>query len=390
MNTLRTLPITGQAVRSSTCGILRCGVWLSTLALIGLTAYAGSPGRVELPHLVMSQSRRHIRIPDILGFQTLKCDFHMHTVFSDGSVWPTIRVDEAWQEGLDAIAITDHIERNPSKKHVGGDDNAAYTIAEPHAREMGIILIRGAEITRAMPPGHLNALFVQDAQKLDVPDVMDALQEAGRQGAFIFWNHPGWADQQPEAPIMFDIHRQMATNRLLCGIEVFNEKEWYPAALDWCHEHRVAVLSNSDIHDLVSHTYDLERGRRPMTLVLSTERTERGIRDALFAGRTIACFDDRLAGRAEYLSAIFEASVKTRKIAEVKNRKNEKEYVWEIVNSCEIPFVIASVHGTWSVPGNRTIIHRGMPGVEPVPVRVLNLHVSGEGTLNTEMVFHEE
>ena len=26
----------------------------------------------------------------------------MHTVFSDGVVWPSVRVEEAWREGLDA------------------------------------------------------------------------------------------------------------------------------------------------------------------------------------------------------------------------------------------------------------------------------------------------
>ncbi|HOI80411.1 MAG TPA: PHP domain-containing protein, partial [Petrimonas sp.] len=52
--------------------------------------------------------RSNIVIPDVNGFKVLKCDFHMHTVFSDGDVWPTVRVQEAWREGLDAIAITDH------------------------------------------------------------------------------------------------------------------------------------------------------------------------------------------------------------------------------------------------------------------------------------------
>ena len=64
---------------------------------------------------VLAQVRRELHIPDIMGYKTLKCDFHMHTVFSDGAVWPTVRVDEAWQEGLDALAITDHIEYQPHK-----------------------------------------------------------------------------------------------------------------------------------------------------------------------------------------------------------------------------------------------------------------------------------
>ena len=39
--------------------------------------------------------RKDMLVPDILEFNTLKCDFHIHTVFSDGNVWPTIRVEEA-------------------------------------------------------------------------------------------------------------------------------------------------------------------------------------------------------------------------------------------------------------------------------------------------------
>ena len=66
----------------------------------------------------LSADAAKINFPDILGYETLKCDFHMHTVFSDGQVWPTTRVDEAVREGLDAIAITDHIEYQPHKDDI--------------------------------------------------------------------------------------------------------------------------------------------------------------------------------------------------------------------------------------------------------------------------------
>ena len=56
-------------------------------------------------HTTQAQTRHEIDIPDLKGYQTLKCDFHIHTVFSDGLVWPTVRVDEAYREGLDAIAV---------------------------------------------------------------------------------------------------------------------------------------------------------------------------------------------------------------------------------------------------------------------------------------------
>ena len=44
-------------------------------------------------------------LPDIPGYRTLKGDFHVHTDFSDGVVWPTFRIDEALREGIDVIAI---------------------------------------------------------------------------------------------------------------------------------------------------------------------------------------------------------------------------------------------------------------------------------------------
>ena len=49
-------------------------------------------------------------LPDIPGYLTLKADFHLHTVFSDGHVWPSFRVREAIRDGLDVISLTEHID----------------------------------------------------------------------------------------------------------------------------------------------------------------------------------------------------------------------------------------------------------------------------------------
>lgn len=65
---------------------------------------------------------RPIQFPDIPGYQTLKCDFHQHTVFSNGSVWPNIRVQEAVKDGLDAISITDHLEYQPHEDDIPHPD----------------------------------------------------------------------------------------------------------------------------------------------------------------------------------------------------------------------------------------------------------------------------
>ena len=97
-----------------------------------------------------AQVRNEIRVPDPEGYRTLKCDFHIHTVFSDGLVWPTVRVDEAYREGLDAIALTEHLEYRPHRQDIIASHNRSYEIAEKTARNNQVILIRGSEITRPM------------------------------------------------------------------------------------------------------------------------------------------------------------------------------------------------------------------------------------------------
>ncbi len=98
--------------------------------------------------LSLAAPKRPLSFPDIPGYTTLACDFHMHTVFSDGKVWPTVRVKEAWRDGLDAMAITDHIEYQPHKKDVSTNHNRSHDMVKSLAQEMNILFPRGSEITR--------------------------------------------------------------------------------------------------------------------------------------------------------------------------------------------------------------------------------------------------
>lgn len=321
---------------------MKVKVLSSILLLIGTVALAQNQNIIRFPFMEKQSVRKEIKIPDITGYQTLKCDLHMHTVFSDGIVWPTFRVEEAWEEGLDAIAITDHIENQPSKKYITGDHNASYEIALEKAKEKDILLIQAGEITRKMPPGHLNALFVNDVNLLDVPDVTEALKAAKKQGAFIMWNHPGWKAQQPDTCRWWPMHQELYDKGLIDGIEVFNELEYYPVVLDWCLDKKLSVLCNSDIHGIISHVYDLEKGYRPMTLVFARERTLASIREAMFAQRTVAFFDNKLAGKEEFLKAIFEASVLIKPTGITDERKNE---FFDIRNISSIPFEIETKKG---------------------------------------------
>lgn len=285
---------------------------------------------------VVGQSRKIIYLPDIPGYKTLKCDFHMHTVFSDGTVWPTVRVEEAWREGLDAIAITDHIEYRPHSKDVISDFNRSFEIAQPLANSKNIILIRGAEITRSMPPGHLNAIFIKNANLLDREDVFDAIREARDQGAFIFWNHPGWKVQQPDTTLWWEEHTRLLNNNLMHGIEVFNSEEYYPEAIDWAAEKKLAVMCNTDVHGPINLAYNLEENHRPLTLVFAINRTAERIKQALFEKRTVAYFGNTLIGPSKLLEPLFFASLEIKTSATIL--KSNESKVFNMVNNSDVDY----------------------------------------------------
>ena len=280
-----------------------------------------------------AQVRNEIQIPDILGYKTLKCDFHMHTVFSDGLVWPTVRVDEAYTQGLDAIAITDHIEYRPHKTDlIGASHNRPYEIAEVSAKAKDIILIRGSEITRSMAPGHSNALFLKDCNALDVPAFMDAFKAARAQNAFIFWNHPGWDAQQPDTTRWFKEHTELYSAGLMQGIEVVNGPEYYPEAQRWCMEKKLTMLGNTDVHEPLT----LKEGEhRTMTLVFASERTSEAIREALIDRRTVVYLDDKLIGEEKYLKEIFHQAIEI-----LNTEKTQKYYRITVLNNSDVPFYL--------------------------------------------------
>jgi 3',5'-nucleoside bisphosphate phosphatase len=254
---------------------------------------------------------RPLRVPDIPGYLTLRCDFHTHTVFSDGHVWPHVRSEEAWREGLDAVAITDHIEYQPHEADLPTSHERSFEIAHPHGEKLGVLVIRGSEITRKMPPGHLNAIFLEKVTPLDTPEWRDALHAARAQGAFVFWNHPGWTGQQPDGVARwYPEHTEILEAGLLHGIEVVNEREYYPEAHRWSLEKNLAPLANSDIHAPLNLDYHVHAGdHRPVTLVFARERSREGIREALFARRTAAWSGDTLIGREEHLRPLVDAAV---------------------------------------------------------------------------------
>jgi len=255
---------------------------------------------------------RQISFPNIPGFITLVADFHMHTVLSDGEVWPSIRVEEAIRDGLDAIAVTDHIEYQPHQHDIPHTDrNRPYQIASSRAENRALIVINGAEVTRNMPPGHANAIFLEDVNKLNVKDSIKAFKEAKKQGAFIFWNHPHWEAQYTDGIAkLTELHKKLIKKGMLNGIEVVNDVTYSDEALQIALDYDLTIMGNSDIHGLVDWQYDLPSGgHRPVTLVFAKEKSAESLKEALFKKRTVVFFNDMLIGRSEFLVPLLTESI---------------------------------------------------------------------------------
>ncbi len=342
-------------------------IFLMLCSVLSLQAQLRNSDVYEVTEMNYSKIRNEIRIPDFNGYKTLKCDFHIHTVFSDGKVWPDIRVTEAWQEGLDAIAITDHIEYRPNKEILKGDLNESYKIAKRAGDGIGFMVIHGIEITRSKPLGHLNALFINDGMPMDVKEPLDVIDEALRQGAFIMWNHPGWPDDKST---MYPVHEELIKAGKIHGVEVFNYMEYYPVTFDWSKNNNLAFMANTDIHGLINSDYGVKNKIRPMTLVLAKERNIESIKEALFAKRSIAYFNGELAGKAEHLKGLLKASLKIRII-------NDKQA--EVTNISDIMYRATGGGNLYIFPAQKTILM-----VIPTPETIFtveNCHIGSKEKL---------
>lgn len=340
--------------------------------------------------------RNEINIPNITGYLTLKCDFHMHTVFSDGNVWPTHRILEAWREGLDVIALTDHIEYQPHKKDVNTDLNRPYEISKGTAENVDIILIKGSEITRNNPPGHMNAIFLNDAEALRKEEFMDSFKEAQKQKAFVFWNHPGWRLPN-EIPVWSDMHSDLLNQGLFQGIEVVNEFSYYPLAFQWALEKGLTIMGNSDVHDPTDYAYDFHNEKRVITLVFAKEKSEEAVKEALLNRRTAVLFKNQIIGEKQFSSEIFNNSVK---LVDSDLRFNgNKKVNLQLHNNSDIDFDITFIqYGKEifefpvevKVPAQKTILvpvklnnSSAKYTSYKIPVRVNNIFIGPEEKLLT-------
>jgi hypothetical protein len=368
---------------------------MSLFALLLATTTAGMTASAHEPVL---RARTPIQFPDLPEYLTLKCDFHTHTVFSDGLVWPTVRSEEAWREGLDAIAITDHIEHQPHKADVTTNRNRSYEIASGLGSELDLIVIHGSEITRQMPPGHLNAIFITNSEALSVPEWKDAVAAAHVQGAFIFWNHPNYPGGRGE--IWYPEHTELVERGLLRGIEVVNGRTYYPQAHRWAIEKHLTLMSNSDIHNALNLDYQVHDGdHRPVTLVFARARTAEAIYEALLDRRTAVYSGDRLIGDQTFLAPLFERSIHIVN-PPVQIEGQEPHYV-QVHNESDLDYLLErteelatlQIPAKMTLPAHKTVLleikgRKGQSAGEQIlslPYRVTNLLVGPDEPLQTRL-----
>ena len=324
---------------------------------------------------------RTMSFPDTKEYLTISTDLHTHSVFSDGHVWPNIRVAEARKDNIDVLAITEHLEYQPHIMHIPHENrNAAYIEAKRSASGTDLIVINGSEITREMPPGHINAIFVKDANKLykfdqkllpeakeliqeraqgaELPEEqmqvienyalgnlyppLEALKEAKNQGAFVFWNHPMWGSQASDGIARLDeMHKEFITKDLLHGIEIVNTGTYSEEAFKIALENNLALIGTSDVHDLIEWDYDAHNNEhRPVTLVFAKKRNEASIKEALFDRRTVVVFKDRLIGKSEHLLPLLESIIS---ISSNGYRKGTQILKIEILNNSSANMVLENL-----------------------------------------------
>lgn len=378
---------------------------------------------------------RIINFPNTEKYKVIVADLHTHSVFSDGAVWPNVRVEEAVRDGIDLLAITEHLEYQPHIDDIPHPDrNRSFDIAEDIAKNKDLTVINGAEITRMFPPGHINAIFIEDANKLiyldeakiseakeilkEVPEesltnyedlswledaalaslwpVKSALIEARNQNAFTFWNHPAWSSEEfIGQPMLREIHKEFFRDNLLHGIEVANGDGYSEEAFRIALEYGLTVLGTSDVHGLIDWDYPSSIGaHRPVTLILSESNSSDAIKSSLFSGKTVVWFKNNLIGLENNILELTNSYLKAKKVEILENSDIARV---EIENVSDVRFIIQVLDQSSVVnesnlieiaPNEKTVLQIDN-GIDKgsLDVKILNAFIAPNKNLLTTLKF---
>ena len=338
--------------------------------------------------------RVNIVLPQVNGYNVYKADLHIHTFYSDGHVSPEHRVREAWHDGLDVLAITEHIEyrglerdmvefmkgyikknaepinwsiveKHADERGIQTDLDMSVRLAQKEAEKFGLTIIPGAEISRTPETiGHFNALFTTDNDAIYHPDPIESMKNAKVQGALLIHNHPGWRRTSLD---MIEFEKKLYPMGLLDGIEVMNHLDFYPRALDRAKEYGLYVASNTDMH-ASTYEYRLNGALRNMTLIFAKDKSLDSLKEALKARRTLAYSFGTIAGEEQLLVDFFKASVSYEPIS--VDAKGVRTY--ELRNNTSLPYKL-SFGADPVVLEPFSVVRRTVEDNKVIKVEVLNM-----------------
>jgi len=204
--------------------------------------------RVEDVYGSLARRRRRPRASSPAERDWILADLHLHTSWShDCSIEVDELLDHAEEEGLGAIAVTDH-------NVFGGALEAAE-----RARGRGLVVIPGEEIKTA-DQGEVIGLFLQE----EIPRGMsfgETLEAIRSQGGLVYVPHP--FDRMHAIPEPATLHRHLAE---IDVFEVYNARLLFEAyndeALRFARKYNLTPGAGSDAHVLAGVGTGAVRMRR--------------------------------------------------------------------------------------------------------------------------------
>ena len=339
---------------------------LAAIAIMGISSASAQKKIPETKTFIhKTEHRTEIVLPKVNGYNIYKADLHVHSIYSDAHLTPEQRVKEAWLDGLDIMAMTDHIEyrRNESsflkftkgynpegKAHKAENANVirkdatdrgiladlnlsnreAIKAAERYGDAM--LIIPGAEITREPKTiGHFNALWVQDNNTIYDTDAYQSLRNARKQGALITHNHPGWSRKSCDKT---EWQVKAYEEKLIDGVEIMNGYWFYPKTMQRCIDEGLYMVGCTDIHALSAPAYKSNGIFRTMTFIFAKENTHKAIRSAIEKRRTLCYSSGNIAGEEKLLVDFFKASVEHNFLS----RNNKGAAIYAITNNTSIAY----------------------------------------------------
>ena len=358
------------------------------------------------------------------GRVVLPFDPHTHTVFSDAQVWPQSRVDEALREGVSALAITDHLEYQPRRKDIPHSDrNRPFEIAHAHA-DGRMIVINGFELTRGMPPGHFNFLFLDDvnayrveaydqfansaalyeASRGEFDTVWASLEKARDEGAFVVWNHPGAPSLKDRIPVVLPFHEAIFEAGLVHGIEVAMREKFVREAIEIAFKYDLTIMASSDTHRPTAwENSQFGLRHRTVTLVLAEDETPEALKKGLQSKATVAFYDGLFIGRAPEMRSLMETLIEASLVPpDMRNRTDRRlphTAKLRIANRAPVPLLFEAPAGlsfvdagpVFSIPAGeaKTLRLKGKQFTEggTISLRVLNALIGPAESLTVDVAF---